>query len=94
MEELLKKNYEKNVEEARTLVERWVKGDKVRVLKSLDINVCNVKEYLGKVCIVEETIKHVPIFNKPKIEYRLRLGDRLEPFWEDELDARFKSNCN
>ena len=94
MEELLKKNYEKNIEEAKTLTERWVEGDKVRVLKNLDINISAVKDYLGKICVVEKTVKHIPIFNSPKIEYQLRLGDRLEPFWEDELDARFKSNCN
>lgn len=93
MEELLKKSYETNLKEVELLVERWVKADKVRVLKNLDVNIFNVQEYLGEVCIVEETIKHVPIFGKPKIEYMLRLGSRLEPFWEDELDARFKSNC-
>ncbi len=95
MEQQLLDNYNKNKLKAQTLIERWKKGDKVRVLKNLDVNVCNVQEYLGKVCIVEETIKHVPIFgSEPRIEYRLRLGNRLEPFWEEELDKRFKSNCS
>ena len=95
MEQKLLDNYNKNKLKAQTLVERWKKGDKVRVLKNLDVNITNVKEYLGKVCVVENTIKHVPTFgSEPKIEYVLRLGNRLEPFWEEELDGRFKSNCS
>lgn len=94
MEQILIDNHKKNIEAAKLLKERWQKGDRVRVLKRLTDNVCNVQEYLGKICIVEETFKHVPVFNKPKIEYRLRLGDRVEPFWEEELDGRFKSNCS
>ena len=50
-----------------------------------------LKNFLGSVCVVEYTNKHVGIFSEPKYEYVLRLGNRLEPFWEDELDTRFKS---
>lgn len=93
MEKQLLEAARKNQELAKDLKKRWVKGDSVRVLKSLECNTYYVMEYLGQVCKVEYTRKHVGIFNKPKIEYILRLGDRLEPFWEEELDGRFKSNC-
>ena len=92
MEDLLIKNYNKNLEKSKSLNERWVKGDKVRVLKNRTENVLGVEKYLGKVCEVVNTVKHVPIFSSdPKIEYQLRLGNSIEPFWEYELDLRFKS---
>ncbi|NRA93260.1 MAG: hypothetical protein HRU26_11350 [Psychroserpens sp.] len=92
MENSIIKNYNRNKKKAESLRERWVKGDRVRVLKTLSINVCHVPEYLGEVCIVQETVKHIPLFGaEPRIAYKLRLGNRVETFWEDELDARFKS---
>lgn len=91
LDKALKINYEKNLEEAKTLVKKWDVGDEVRVLKNLNENISNVKEFLGKVCVVEEVNIMVGLINRPKIEYILRLGDRLEPFWDYELDLRFKS---
>lgn len=92
MEQKIIENYNNNLQKAKNLSERWVKGDRVRVLKNLDENITEVKDYLGKVCEVVKTVRHVPVFgNQPKVEYQLKLGDRIEPFWEEELDARFKS---
>jgi hypothetical protein len=45
---------------------------------------------LGQKCIVESVEVKYGMINGPRVEYLLRLGSNLEPFWEDELDYRFK----
>jgi len=90
LESMLKKSFSENVEKSKSLTPTWKKGDKVRVLKSLDINTTNIKDYLGEVCTVMEVNKYIGIFTDPKIEYILELNGRLEPFFDEELDMRFK----
>ena len=68
----------------------WNEGDKVRILKSLNINVGNVSEYLGQICIVDKVHKHININNNINILYALKLGNKIESFYEYELDARYK----
>lgn len=92
LEEKLLNNYKKNKEESLHLVPKWKEGDTVKVLKNMEINVTNVKDFLGEKCIVDKINIHVATFGSgARVEYMLKLGDRLEPFWEEELDQRYKS---
>ncbi len=84
------KELDKNKELAKDVVAFWGVGDIVRVPKSNTVNMSAVKHYLGKKCVVENVEIHYGILNKPRVEYFLRLGSSLEPFWEDELDYRFR----
>ena len=86
---LLKENYNQNKEIAKTLRPKYKKGDKARVLKNLTVNITDLKEYLGEVCIVEDVRLLMGVFNQPKYEYQLKLNNRIEPFFEDELDSRY-----
>lgn len=55
MEKQLLESARKNQELAKSLKERWQKGDSVRVLKSLECNIYYVKDFLGQICTVEYT---------------------------------------
>ncbi len=69
----------------------WKVNDEVRVLKNMDINVGAVKDFLGKLCTVKRVDVRYGIMSDPRVEYIVQLGNREEPFWEDELDKRIKS---
>lgn len=90
MEKVFLDEIEKNRLAALLVKPRWSKGDKVRVLKNLTENTCNVSEFLGEKCVVEDVNTLYGIFNGPRVEYLLRLNNRIEPFFEYELDARLK----
>ena len=76
---------------AASIKPKYSVGDTVRVLSTLDENVCAVGEFLGQKCKVEQARVIAGIVGEPRIEYQLRLGSRLEPFYEYELDMRIKS---
>lgn len=94
IESMFLKSHKRSIKELELIIPKWEVGDKVRVLKNLDINVSEVIDFLGKFCIVISVNKRAGIFTPSQIEYQLKLGDRTEPFNEDELDARIKSNSN
>lgn len=71
---------QENLKLAKNLNPIYKIGDKVRVLKSLEINVSAVQDFLGSVCTVEEVNIHSGAFSRPKIEYLLSLGNKIEPF--------------
>lgn len=62
-------------------------GQKVRIKSSLTVNVDGVEDILGKVGTVDEVRMVGMLF--PKVEYRVRVGNRVEPFYDDELDMRY-----
>lgn len=65
-------------------------GDTIRIKKGLNENIGNIKEFLGKKCIIKEINVLTGFISDPKIEYVVEYNNRLEPFWEYELDIRYK----
>jgi hypothetical protein len=88
----INKTLAENKEKAKNMTPRWSKGDKVRVLKNLHVNIHNCLDYLGQICTIESVVLRVGFAREPFYEYKIKLGERIEPFFEDELDQRYKSN--
>ena len=91
MENILVAAMKENQAKAALMKPKYSVGDTVRVLSSLTENIHAVGDFLGQKCIVEKAHVMSGIFGDPRIEYHLRLGNKLESFWEYELDMRIKS---
>lgn len=62
-------------------------GQKVRIKASLTVDTFGIEDVLGKVGTVAQ-VQVVGMFF-PKVQYMVRVGTRVEPFYEDELDMRY-----
>jgi hypothetical protein len=62
-------------------------GQQVRIKSTLTTNVHAVLDLLGKVGTIEKA--YVKGMLDPEIMYDIRVGNRVEPFYEWELDQRY-----
>lgn len=65
---------------------------KVRIKSTLEVDTTGIEDMLGSIGIVEQ-VRCLGLFDL-RIQYFVRIGKRLEPFYEHELDKRYAYKKN